>query len=340
MAGMSGLAITLGASLVIAIVLFLLLSRDPRTTIFYFFAGPFTNKLSVGTMLNAAIPLIFTGLGISVAFKAAVFNIGGEGQIYAGAVATTAVCLALPHVPGVLGGLIAVVAGAAAGALLAGLSGLLKMKWDTDVLISTFLVSGAAILIINYIITGPLDDPESSLLATRKIAERFRLPFIFRPSKLDVSVFFALIAAVLIHLFLRYTHRGYELRMTGANPEFARYGGINVSMYLVMPLMLSGALHGAGGAFLVAGTHHMALKGFTSGMGWNGIAVALIAKNHPLAVVPAALFFAYLSTGADAAMLRSDVTYEIVAIIQASIFYLVTAQALYGFVRSRRRVPK
>jgi riboflavin transport system permease protein len=337
MVNATGLAVILAVAVTIAVILFILLSSDPGRTIYYFFVGPFTTRFYFGNLLNSAIPLLFTGLGVAMAFKSSVFNIGGEGQIYAGAVMTTVVCLALPNLPGLAGGFLAVVVGLISGALLAGISGYLRMKWDIDVLISSFLISGAAVLILNYFITGPLDDPESSLLATRKIADQYRLLQIFRPSKLDISIVFALLAAGLVFVFMRFTHWGYEMRMCGANPEFARYGGVNVSTYLVVPMMISGALHGMGGSFVVMGTHHMALKEFTSGMGWNGIAVALIAKNHPLGVIPAALFFAYLDAGAKAAMLHSDVTFEIAAVIQSVIFYLVTAQALYAFVSNRRK---
>ncbi len=132
------------------------------------------------------------------------------------------------------------------------------------------------------------------------------------------------------------THAGYEMRMCGLNREFARYGGINIRTYLVLPMVLSGALHGLAGAFSVLGTHGAAIKGFSGGMGWNGIAVALIARNNPLAVVPAALLFAWLDAGARAATLHGDVTYEIAAIAQSCIFFLVTAQALYGLARKRR----
>jgi simple sugar transport system permease protein len=126
------------------------------------------------------------------------------------------------------------------------------------------------------------------------------------------------------------------MRMCGLNREFSRYGGINVSAYVVLPLVLSGALHGLAGGLAVLGTQHMAVKDFSFGMGWNGIAVSLIAKNNPLAVVPAAVFFAWLEAGAKAAMLHSDVTFEIAAIVQSVIFYLVTAQALYGALRRRK----
>lgn len=323
--------------MIIAIVLIFLLSNDPSRTIYYFFIGPFTNRYYLGNLLNSAIPLVFSGLGIAVAFSSSAFNLGGEGQVYAGALVTTAVCLALPNANGLAGGIAAIIAGTAVGGILAGISGYFKMKWNADLLISSFLISAAAVLIVNFFITGPMDDPASSLLSTPKIADQYRLLRIFKPSKLDISILFALLAAVAVYSFMYHTRRGYEMRMCGLNPEFARYGGVNTKTYLVLPMVLSGALHGLGGGLVVTGTHHMALKEFTFGVGWNGIAVALIAKNHPLGVIPAALFFAYLEAGAKAAMLHSDVTFEIASIIQSVIFYLVTAQAIFSFVRNKGR---
>jgi len=323
--------------MIIAIVLIFLLSNDPSRTIYYFFIGPFTNRYYLGNLLNSAIPLVFSGLGIAVAFSSSAFNLGGEGQVYAGALVTTAVCLALPNANGLAGGIAAIIAGTAVGGILAGISGYFKMKWNADLLISSFLISAAAVLIVNFFITGPMDDPASSLLSTPKIADQYRLLRIFKPSKLDISILFALLAAVAVYSFMYHTRRGYEMRMCGLNPEFARYGGVNTKTYVVLPMVLSGALHGLGGGLVVTGTHHMALKEFTFGVGWNGIAVALIAKNHPLGVIPAALFFAYLEAGAKAAMLHSDVTFEIASIIQSVIFYLVTAQAIFSFVRNKGR---
>lgn len=336
----AGLIITVLISFGFVIGLVFLLSETPIRTIYFFFIGPFTNTYYFGNMLNQAVPLIFTGLGIAVAFKSSLFNLGGEGQVYAGAIAATVICLQLPLADGFTGGILAVAGAAAAGAVLAGLSGFFRMKWGTDELISSFLISSAIVLIINYYITGPLQDPENNLLTTRKIAEQFHLLRIFLPSKLNVSIFIAVFFAVGTYFFMQRTHWGYEMRMCGINREFARYGGINVSKYLFLPMAISGGFHGLGGGLSILGTHYRCFKGVTAGMGWNGIAVALIAKNNPVAVIPAALFFAYLEAGAKSAMLHSDVTFEIAKVAQAIIFYFVTAQALYSLVkRRRRRIP-
>jgi simple sugar transport system permease protein len=333
----AGLAIILGAAFVVMLIMIFIMSETPKDTIYFFFAGPLTNKYYLGNMFNAAIPLILTGLGVSFAFRSSMFNLGGEGQVYAGGIAATAVCLAIPAAAGFVGISLAIAAAVVAGGLIAGLSGFFKMKWDTDELISSFLISGALIYIVDNIITGALDDPDNNLLATLKIGEQFWFMKIFPPSNLDISIVFVVIIAFLAFFYLFKTHQGYEMRICGLNSEFGRYGGINVNRYIVLPMLWSGGFHGLAGAVSVLGTHHLCFKGFSGGMGWNGIAVALIAKNNPVAVIPAALFFAYLEAGAKSAMINADVTFEIASIVQSVVFFLITAQAIYSFVKYRRR---
>ena len=333
----AGLVITLGIAFIIMLVMIFIMSDSPKETIYFFFAGPFTNKYYLGNMLNAAIPLMLTGLGVSFAFRSSMFNLGGEGQVYLGGLAATVVCLSLPGFPGFAGIILGLAAAIAAGAAVAGLSGFFKLKWKTDELISSFLISYALIYIVDNLITGVLQDPENSLLVTRKIAEQFWFMRIFPPSNLDISIVFILLIAVLAYFYMFKTHQGYEMRICGLNSEFARYGGLNIKKYLLLPMLLSGGFHGLAGAVSVMGTQHMLFKGFSGGMGWNGIAVALIAKNNPIAVIPAALFFAYIEAGAKSAMINSDITIEIASIVQAVVFYLITAQAIYNFVKPRRK---
>ena len=247
LAGLTGLALTLGISFGLVILLMLLLSAAPSKAIFAFFIGPFTNSYFLGNMLNAAVPLVFTGLGIAIAFKASLFNLGGEGQIYAGGLAATAVCLALPAANGYLGGALSLVAAMLLSGAIAGLSGFFRMRWNANEMISSFLLSAAVILVVNHFITGPLDDLGNNLLATLPIGGQYHLARIFTPSMLNASALFALLAAVAVYIFMYRSHAGYEMRMCGLNREFSRYGGINVSAYLVLPMIISGALHGLGG---------------------------------------------------------------------------------------------
>jgi len=318
------------------IALSLILSKNPGKTLGYFFLGPLQSRYYFGNMLNSAIPLIFGGLGVSLAMQSGNFNLGGEGQIYGGALITT-LCTIYFAPLGIVGALLALFAGASTAGALAGFSGFLRMKWNTSELITSFLISNAVLLVVNYLIAGPFLDPSTSLIATRKIPETFRLSALLPPSNLSTALFFALVAVITVHIYLYKTKSGYELRMTGLNSRFAKYGGINTKKFIVLPMFLSGFLYGLGGGFAIYGTYFASIKEFSAGMGWNGLAVALIAKNKPSAVIPAALFFAYIEAGARSAMLHSDVTFEIAAIVQSIVFFLISSEVLLTLFEKKRR---
>ncbi|MDR1319730.1 MAG: ABC transporter permease, partial [Treponema sp.] len=280
-------------ALLVLVVLAFLLSKTPGRTLRFFFLGPFRNLYNFGNMLNSAIPLAFGGLGVSIAMKGGHFNLGGEGQIYAGAFTATVCALVLAPL-GIFGGVLALFAGACFAGAAAGFSGFCKARWNTSELITTFLVSNILTLIVNYLVNGPFHDPETNLQSTKKIAAALRLPLILPPSNLSAAVFAALAAVVLTQFFLGRTRPGYEIRMAGANETFARYGGINTALNTVLAMFLSGALYGLAGGLAVFGTYYGTVKEFSSGLGWNGLAVALIARFYPPAVIPAALFFSWI----------------------------------------------
>jgi simple sugar transport system permease protein len=286
-------------------------------------------------MLNSAIPLVFGGLGVSVAMRANSFNLGGEGQIYAGAFAATLGALALRPL-GFAGALAGLAAGAAVAGLAGALPGFLRAKWNTSELITSFLISNILILVVDYLVTGPFLDPATNLLSTRKLDEGFRLPLILPPSNLSAALFIALAASLLTGIFLSRTRAGYEIRMTGSNELFARYGGINTGRVTILAMFLSGALYGLGGGVAVYGTYYATVKGFSTGMGWNGLAVALIARLNPALVIPSAVFFAWIGAGARIAMQNSDITVEIALVAQGAVFFLVTSQALLEIFKKRR----
>ena len=340
----TGTVLTLIVTIIFAFLFLLLFSHDKSESIYYFFIGPFLNSLSIGNILNSFALLTFSGLAITVAFKADVFNLGGEGQIYTGAIAATAVLVYFPQMNGVSGFLIASIAAAIAGGVLAGISGFLKNRWKVDELISSFLLSNAVIHIIDYLITGPMRDKNSYLLTTKVIDEKFHLLQLIQPSNLNSSIFGALIAVLLISFLIFYTKQGYELRICGMNREFAHYGGLNTAFYITAPLVISGALLGLAGSSAVLGVHHATIKGFYSGIGWNGIAVALIAGTNPLAVIPSAFIFAYLNQAADTAMLKADFPFELGGFIQAIVFLLISsklisdkADTLFVFLKRKKR---
>jgi len=317
------------AALVVLVFLVFILSETPVKTLYYFFAGPFRNVYGFGNMLNAAIPLVLGALGVTIAMKTGSFNLGGEGQIYFGAFTATAAALFLAKYDffqyGIITGIIAVSAGVIASGLLAAISGFCKARWNTSELITSFLASSAVIPIVNYFVTGPFLDPQTSLLSTRKIPPYMRLPLILKPSGLNGSVFIAILSVLLVSIFLSKTKTGYEFRMAGKNEIFARYGGINTKLNTVIAMAISGGFHGLAGAMLVFGTYHAVIKEFSAGIGWNSLAVALVAGFSPSLIIPASLFFAWIGAGARIAMQNTGLTFETSSIVQSVIFFLSTS---------------
>jgi len=322
------LLFTIAAALASACLLLFIFSDSFADSLFLFFVAPLTNRYYLGNLVSSMVPLIVAGLGVAFAFESRNFNLGGEGQIYGGALVATLVALNLPEGSTVVVQLLSCSAAAAAGGLIGGLSGTLKRRLGVDELISSFLISSLAVLFVDFLVTGPFQDPSSNFQTTRAIASSAAFPKIFLPSSLSTGLLIGLLASLAGKAVMDRTRFGFELRLCGANREFARYAGIDSGIYTLLPMALSGALHGLAGALMVFGSYYKVMRGFSSGVGWSAIAVSLIARNNPLALIPAAAFYAYLDSGSKSVMLGSDVSSEIVAIVQAVIFLLITATAL------------
>ncbi len=330
-----GIMTAVAASLGVAVALIFILSKDPSRSLYYYFAGPFMNKFLFFNMIESSIPIIFSGLGIAVAFRSGVTNLGGEGQIFAGAMVAVLLGVWFPELPGFLGAVVILVGGLTVGALIGSLSGFLRMKWNVSDLLTTYLISMGLVQVINYLILGPFRDPSKIRIQSLSIPKSYMLPRIATPSYLHAGLYIAIAAVLVVHVLMKHTHTGYHLRVTGSNRQFARYGGINIKPFYVLPLAISGGLIGLGGAVQIVGRFQSGFLDLTAGLGWAGIGVALIARRNPLGVLPAALFYVYLQSGARVAMMNSDVTYEIAAIVTSVIFYLITAEVTFAFFRRR-----
>jgi len=328
-------------ALFILVILIFIFSDNPFETLYFFFIGPFRNVFAFGNMINDSVPLIIGALGVIIAMKTGNLNLGGEGQVYLGAFVTTAASLAFSdmfsgYFFGVTGTAIAVMLGAICSGLLAAISGFCKAMWNTNELITTFLLSCAVIPIVNFLVTGHFLDTETSLISTRKISEIMRLPLIFKPSSLSTGIFIAFVFVILMHLFLIRTKLGFEFRMAGHNELFARYAGINTKLNTVIAMALSGCLYGFAGSISILGTYYAVIKEFSSGLGWNGLAVALIARFYPPAVIPAALFLAWLGIGARISMQNTGLSTEVASIVQAVILFFCTSVILQN-IFSRKK---
>lgn len=323
----------LGSGILLICVIILFMTDNPFVTLKSFFISPWSSRWFIGNTLDLVALYLVTALGVTVAFRGGTFNLGGEGQIYIGGLSATVILLSFPLLPGTLALILAALGSIVLGACLGVISGLLKRFARADELITSFLLSASLTPVADYLIAGPLRDKSGNLLASSRFSSDRILPHLLLPSSLSVSLIWAIGLVLLVYILINRTEGGYRFRVAGASPEFARFGGFPAPTYWVYALGFSGALHGLAGFFAVAGTYGLCHQGFSGGLGWSGIAVALIGRNDPLALFPAALIFAWLKAGSDVAILASGLQFETSAFVQAIVLLFVTVRYVPRFWR-------
>lgn len=262
--------------------------------------GALGSRFAITETLTRAAPLILTGLAAAVAFRAKLWNIGGEGQLYAGALAAVAVGSGAILLPPVLMIPLVLVAGALAGALLLLVPTLLKVKLGADEVVTTLLLNFVVLLFVGMMIEGPMKDPMSmGWPQSEPIIDAAGLPQLLERSRLHAGLIVALVAALLMWLMVARSTWGFELRAVGANPAAAGYAGMSVNWVMIRVGLISGALAGLAGVGEVAGLRGYLTQDLSPGFGYAGIVVAMLAQLNPLAVVLAALFIAAVFVGAD-----------------------------------------
>ncbi len=299
-------------------------SSDPAATLRAFFLVPFRSRTFFPSALEAAAPLALAAVGVLVAFRSGHFSLGGEGQVYAGAVLAALAGIYAPS--GALGFSLALLAGCAGGSLVAAPAALGKRWANADVLLTTFLISQASLFIADWAIAGPLRDPANNLVAMLPVPRASRLPRLWPPAATSPAPFLALLAAVAAWYYFSRTRSGRKLGLYGKNPLMAKLQGYPTGLYSWLPLLAAGAAHGAAGAFLSLGANGTAVRGISGGIGWSAIGVSLIAGNEALAVPFAALLFAWLDAGARQAAILSDLPPDAAMVVKALVIFAATAK--------------
>ncbi len=279
--------------------------------------------------LTASTPLILAGLGVALGFRAGLFNIGAEGQLYIGAICSTFVGYSLTglspfiHVP------LALLAGFLGGAAWGFVPGWLKARTGGHEVINTIMMNYIAFLLLDFLLRGPMGDPNSFNPISPPIQPSAYLPQLFeQPIRFHVGFFMAIGFAVLVWWFLFKTNWGFAFRTVGANPNAARYAGMNIVRVTVLAMALSGALAGLAGSNEVMGLNHNLAPSFTSGYGFDAIAIALLGNNHPVGVVLAALLFGMLRTGATPMQVATSIPVDIIGVVQAMVLAFIAAPAI------------
>jgi simple sugar transport system permease protein len=296
--------------------------------------GALLRRSGLINTLVATTPLILTGLAVAIPFRAGLFNIGGEGQFVMGALFGTLVGVYV-ELPPVIHALAAMLAGFLGGMLWGAIPGILKAWLGSHEVINTIMLNFVAIAFVNYMVRGPIKDPNPSTVQSPPILETAELARI--AGRLHLGFFVALILAFLAYYFLFKTTWGFSLRTTGLNPDAAKYAGIRPRLEYLLAMALGGGLAGLAGVLEVQGLTHVVSEGFAAGYGFDAIAVSLLAVNHPLAIIPSAIVFAALRIGGDFLQIRAGLSVHIVSILQALILLFVAAPAIVRAIYRLRR---
>lgn len=316
-----GLALLVGAGVMI------LCGHDPVQSYTALINGALGKPRAVGNTLAKTVTLCLTGLAMSLAAKAGMFNVGGEGQLFLGAMAA-AVVGAKAQGPAWLVVILSLLSAMAAGGLYALLPGFLKVKWKVDEVITTIMLNSVAIYFCAYLANGPLKTAERGIATgTDSIMKEAAFTPLIKLSNLTTGVFYAAVAALLVWYIMTRSSVGFEMKLTGENDRFARYGGIATGKLMLWAMVFSGAICGMVGMLEVFGLHKRFLTTVSNEFYFDGMLVAMIMRYHPFGVILMSFFFAILSIGGKSMELSAGVPSELILIVQSIIIFFMAAES-------------
>ncbi|MGN0406241.1 MAG: ABC transporter permease [Bariatricus sp.] len=318
-------AVAMLAAIAVAFVIILLVSDKPIESIVIFLIQPFSSLRYIGNIIETAIPLIFSGLSMAVLFKAGLFNLGGEGVFFMSGIAGSIVAIWL-QLPAVLFPVLCIIIGSGMGILIMLVPGVLRAKYNANEMVTSLMMNNISLGVGCYLLNNMMRDPSVSTLVSYKYRSAAMLPVIIPKTHVHAGIIIAIVIAVCTYMFLYKTKWGLQIRAVGANPKFAAYSGMNVAGVIIMVHILAGAIAGCGGIVECLGLHKRFEWTALPGYGFDGAMIAMLAGNHPLGVIAAAVFVAYLRVGADLVNRFADVPTEMIAILQTLIILLISAE--------------
>jgi ABC-type uncharacterized transport system permease subunit len=289
--------------------------------------GAFGNAYKLGNTFVAATPLLLTGLGVSIAFRSRMWNIGGEGQFLVGCLASSAVAVNCPltaHLPELSLLLVMLIVSGFAGAGWAAIAAVLKTGRDVPEVISTIMLNFVAIYLLSYLVTGPMERPDHAQPATAMLENNATLPLlsqmfpsVLAPSPLHFGFVIALVMIAVVYVLLNQTATGFVMKLVGANPDAARLAGVSVNRTFIVAMIWSGALCGLAGGIELSGRVGFIPLGYSPGYGYEAIAVALLGRLSPVGVFFTAVFIGALTVGCNNMERTAGIAHEMGLMIQA-----------------------
>ncbi len=316
---------SIGIALAISFLIIFITSDEPVKAILELLTGPLKSTRRMGNVIEAMIPLVFTGVGISIMFAANEINLAGEGAFHIGGLVATYIGIN-SLLPPAVAPWACILAAGFFGAMITAVPAVMKIKTDSDVLVSSLMMNYVVVLFASYILNYFLRDPKAGAVVSYAIPKTTQFSSLIKGTKIHGGLIIAIAVAILGYVFLYKTKIGYEIRVTGENAEFAKYSGINVLKVTLISQLLGGFIFGIGGGVEMLGMYSRFSWTSSLGYGWDAVIITTLAKKNPLYVPFAALFLAYLRTGASMMSIATNVPTEIVTVTQGIIILLVVAE--------------
>ena len=310
----------------ISFVIMAFSTDHPLKALMNLFIGPFTTLRRFSTVLETAIPLTFAGLSVCVMFKAKQFNLASEGGFFLGALASALVAIYLP-LPPVLSVIVALIVAGIIGALVCGIPGICKVKWNSSELVLSLMLNYVALYIGTFIFNQLAKDPGSAYSASFPFRKGVNLGNLIPKTRLHYGIFIVAIFVFVTWKFIYKTKWGMKLRIVGENLKFGKYVGIGTTGIIMMSQLIGGFIAGVGGGAEMLGMYSRFQWSSLPGYGFDGVVLNILAKENPAYIPIAAFAVAYLRICAEYMYKKSDVASEIVAIIEALVIVLVAANA-------------
>lgn len=315
-------------------LLILITGHNPVAAYAELIRGSFFDYWGVSATLVKLSPILLAGLAVALPLRVGLFNVGAEGQIYMGALLATLFAMAAPGLPPLLAIPLAMLGGMIGGALWALIPALLKAYCDLNEVIVTLLMNFIAINIVSYAVSGPLMAENAPYPYSEELSSSYFLPGLMPRTDAHIGVLFALAAALMVFITIRYTTTGYTMNTVGRNPDAAKYAGISVRRHIIISMLVGGSLAGLAGCFEVIGLKHRLFHLFSDGYGFDGIVVAFLANANALGVVIASLFMAGLESGANVMQRAIGVPVTVVDAIKGIVVIFVAASLAFSFHKS------
>ncbi|MDX1521161.1 MAG: ABC transporter permease [Anaerolineae bacterium] len=320
-------------ALVIGDIILVVSNASPVDAYAALYKGAFGNIKALGRTLEKSTPLILSGLAVAFAFKAGLFNIGGQGQLLMGALAAGVAGYAITGLPAVIHIPLALLIGMVVGGLWGAIPGALKAYTGSHEVIVTIMMNFIAINLTDYLADGPLKDSSGGgggvIARTPPIEPSAAIPTL---GTVPTGFLMAVVIAAITWYVLQRTTIGYEIRTVGLNPDAARYAGIKVARTIILTMFLSAVFAGMGGAIETLGVVGRFQPGFNAGLGFDGITIALLGKTNPFGVIPAALLVGAMRAGSSQMQFDADVSPEIIDVILAMMLFFVAADMIVRWI--------